>query len=128
LRVNLTARGYQVHTAPDAASGLAAACSRPGTPRRRRSPRWTPAPTTTSPNRSAWTNSWPGWAPRCAGRRPPRAAPVITTPAFTIDLSAKRVTGPAGEIRLTPTDWHLLEALTRHPDRLVTQRQLLAEV
>jgi two-component system KDP operon response regulator KdpE len=55
-------------------------------------------------------------------------APVITTAAFTVDLSAKRVTGPSGEIRLTPTEWHLLEILTRHPDKLVTQRQLLREV
>jgi two-component system KDP operon response regulator KdpE len=67
---------------------------------------------------------------RAALRRgtPAPAAPVITTAAFTIDLSAKRVTGPAGEIRLTPTEWHLLEVLSRQPDRLVTQRQLLTEV
>jgi two-component system KDP operon response regulator KdpE len=67
---------------------------------------------------------------RAAVRRgtPAPAAPVITTAAFTIDLSAKRVTGPAGEVRLTPTEWHLLEVLSRQPDRLVTQRQLLTEV
>jgi two-component system KDP operon response regulator KdpE len=67
---------------------------------------------------------------RAALRRgtPAPAAPVITTAAFTIDLSAKRVTGPAGEIRLTPTEWHLLEVLSRQPDRLVTQRQLLTDV
>jgi two-component system KDP operon response regulator KdpE len=67
---------------------------------------------------------------RAALRRaaPTPQAPVITTAAFTIDLSAKRVTGPAGEIRLTPTEWHLLEILTRHPDKLVAQRQLLREV
>jgi len=31
-------------------------------------------------------------------------------------------------VRLTPTEWHLLEALTRHPGKLVTGRQLLQEV
>ena len=32
------------------------------------------------------------------------------------------------EIRLTPTEWHLVEVLVRHPGRLVGQRQLLQEV
>ncbi|GAB2744536.1 response regulator [Streptomyces bullii] len=53
---------------------------------------------------------------------------VINTAAFTIDLAAKRVTTATGGIRLTPTEWHLLEILVRNPGRLVTQRQLLQEV
>jgi two-component system, OmpR family, KDP operon response regulator KdpE len=63
-----------------------------------------------------------------------RAAPatkdsIVVTDAFTIDLAAKRVsTTTSGEIRLTPTEWQLLEALVREPGRLVTQRQLLAQV
>ncbi|MEU1852740.1 response regulator [Streptomyces sp. NPDC019990] len=67
---------------------------------------------------------------RAALRRatPADEQPVITTAAFTVDLAAKRVTTAAGEIRLTPTEWHLLEVLVRHPGRLVTQRQLLQEV
>jgi two-component system, OmpR family, KDP operon response regulator KdpE len=67
---------------------------------------------------------------RAALRRaaPTPDAPVIITAAFSIDLAAKRVTGAAGEIRLTPTEWQLLEVLTRHPDKLVSQRQLLHEV
>ncbi len=32
------------------------------------------------------------------------------------------------EVRLTPTEWHLVEVLVRHAGRLVTQRQLLQEV
>ncbi len=42
--------------------------------------------------------------------------------------------GPAGntpaghDIRLTPTEWHLLEVLMRNPGKLLSQRQLLAEV
>jgi two-component system, OmpR family, KDP operon response regulator KdpE len=63
-----------------------------------------------------------------------RAAPaeeeaVVETPDFTIDLAAKRVLRTAGdEVRLTPTEWHLVEVLVRHPGKLVAQRQLLKEV
>ncbi len=32
------------------------------------------------------------------------------------------------EIRLTPTEWHLVEVLVRNPSKLVTQQQLLHEV
>jgi two-component system KDP operon response regulator KdpE len=67
---------------------------------------------------------------RAALRRaaPAPEAPVITTDAFTIDLATKRVTTPAGDVRLTPTEWHLLEVLARHPGRLVGHKQLLQEV
>jgi two-component system KDP operon response regulator KdpE len=54
--------------------------------------------------------------------------PVVTTDAFTIDLAGKRVTTPAGDIRLTPTEWQFLEILVRHPDKLVSQRQLLRDI
>ena len=52
----------------------------------------------------------------------------VETNSFTVDLAAHRITTSAGEIRLTPTEWHLLEVLVRHPGQLVTQRQLLHEV
>jgi two-component system KDP operon response regulator KdpE len=68
---------------------------------------------------------------RAALRRttvPTADAATITTAAFTIDLAAKRLTTQAGDVRLTPTEWHLLEVLVRHPDKLITQRQLLREV
>ena len=32
------------------------------------------------------------------------------------------------DVRLTPTEWHILEILVRHPGKLVSQRQLLTEV
>jgi two-component system KDP operon response regulator KdpE len=35
---------------------------------------------------------------------------------------------PAQQVHLTPTEWQLLQALVRHPGRLVSQRQLLQEV
>jgi two-component system KDP operon response regulator KdpE len=52
----------------------------------------------------------------------------ITTPDFTIDLAAQRVTNPQGEVRLSPTQWHLVEILARHQGHLVTQQHLLAEI
>jgi two-component system KDP operon response regulator KdpE len=55
--------------------------------------------------------------------------PVVTVGGATVDLAAKRVTLETGEdIRLTPTEWHLLEVLVRHPGKLMSQRQLLTEV
>jgi two-component system, OmpR family, KDP operon response regulator KdpE len=53
---------------------------------------------------------------------------MIRTPAFTIDLAAKKVTRDGRDIRLTPTEWHLLEVLARTPGRLVGHQQLLGEV
>jgi two-component system, OmpR family, KDP operon response regulator KdpE len=35
---------------------------------------------------------------------------------------------PAGGIRLTPTEWHLLEVLLRNPGKLLSRNQLLTEV
>jgi len=55
--------------------------------------------------------------------------PVVTVGGITVDLAAKRVTLETGDdIRLTPTEWHLLEVLVRHPGKLLSQRQLLTEV
>ncbi|MFI7059578.1 response regulator [Kribbella sp. NPDC050124] len=55
--------------------------------------------------------------------------PVVTVGGASVDLAAKRVTLENGEdVRLTPTEWHLLEVLVRHPGKLMSQRQLLTEV
>jgi len=68
--------------------------------------------------------------------------PQIRFGNLIVDLAAKRVTrqaavptggGPAGQappddIRLTPTEWHLLEVLLRHPGKLLSRNQLLTEV
>jgi len=57
------------------------------------------------------------------------AAPtVVTTDGFTIDLVAKKVQREGRAVRLTPTEWHLLEMLVASPGRLVSQRALLREV
>jgi two-component system KDP operon response regulator KdpE len=67
---------------------------------------------------------------RAAVRRaaPGPAEPVVTTADFTVDLSAKRVVRDGADVRLTPTEWQLLEQLVRNADRLVSQRHLLQEV
>lgn len=58
-----------------------------------------------------------------------RSAPVVETPDFIIDLAAKRVTRPDGEeIRLTPTEWGIVEVLALNRGKLVTQVQLLRDV
>jgi two-component system KDP operon response regulator KdpE len=56
------------------------------------------------------------------------ANPVVQTAAFTIDLARRTVTRDGVQVRLTPTEWSLLETLTRNAGRLVPQRQLLHEV
>jgi two-component system KDP operon response regulator KdpE len=54
--------------------------------------------------------------------------PVIDTRSFTIDLAAKRVIRDGEEVKLTPTEWQLLEVLARNRGKLVSQHQLLHEV
>jgi two-component system KDP operon response regulator KdpE len=54
--------------------------------------------------------------------------PIVETDDFTVDLGAKRVTTRGEEVRLTPTEWHLVESLVRNEGKLVTARQLLEEV
>ncbi|MER5344635.1 response regulator [Streptomyces mirabilis] len=53
---------------------------------------------------------------------------LVTTDGFTIDLLAKKATRAGHDVRLTPTEWHLLEILVTNPGRLITQKHLLAEV
>jgi two-component system KDP operon response regulator KdpE len=73
---------------------------------------------------------------RAAVRRaaPEAGEPRVRLGELVVDLAAKRVTrngegaDPGADIRLTPTEWHLLEVLLRNPGKLVSQRQLLTEV
>ena len=163
LRINLTARDYEVTTASDGASGLAAvARDRPdvlildmglpdmdGTDVIHGVRGWSNTPIIVL---SVWGAERQKVAAldagaddyvtkpfgmdellarlRAAVRRasPAPDEPVVTTPDFTVDLAAKRVTRDAADVRLTPTEWQLLEVLVRAAGRLVTQRQLLQEV
>ncbi|GAA0897543.1 response regulator [Virgisporangium aurantiacum] len=52
--------------------------------------------------------------------------PTVRIGRFTVDLAAHSVDG--GAVRLTPTEWQLLELLLRNPGKLISQRQLLHEV
>jgi two-component system KDP operon response regulator KdpE len=67
---------------------------------------------------------------RAALRRnaPTGEAATVTTDDFAVDLAAKRVIRDGEEVRLTPTEWHLVEVLARHAGKLVSGRQLLQEV
>ena len=68
---------------------------------------------------------------RAALRRdlvPETDLPVVTSADFTIDLATKRVTKAGLEIKLTPTEWGVVEILVRHQGKLVSQTQLLKEV
>ncbi|MCI9889253.1 response regulator transcription factor [Micrococcales bacterium 31B] len=68
---------------------------------------------------------------RVAMRRAVPAAedsPTISTAAFDVDLFTKRVLRHGEEVRLTPTEWHLLELLARNPGQLISGETLLREV
>ncbi|HMI27696.1 MAG TPA: response regulator, partial [Streptosporangiaceae bacterium] len=85
---------------------------------------------------------------RAAVRRTgaPEDLPRIRLGELVVDLAAKRVVRqapvpaggdaagpdpgrpPAEDIRLTPTEWHLLEVLLRNPGKLLSRNQLLTEV
>jgi len=63
-----------------------------------------------------------------------RTTPIDAGPATvqigcnTIDLTNHTVTSPDGDVRLTPTEWHLLEILVRNPGKLIGRKHLLREV
>ena len=70
---------------------------------------------------------------------PPRpGATIVTVGHCAVDLTAHTVTRtPGGDtagdgdgetVRLTPTEWRILESLARRPGQLVSARQLLAEI
>ena len=67
---------------------------------------------------------------RALSRRTPAATdePVVSFGDVVVDLAAHSVTRAGAAVRLTPTEWRLLEVLVRNPDRLVTRETLLTEV
>jgi two-component system, OmpR family, KDP operon response regulator KdpE len=67
---------------------------------------------------------------RAAVRRTgtPEDLPRIRLGDLVIDLAAKRVIRQGDDVRLTPTEWHLLEVLLRNPGKLLSRNQLLTEV
>jgi two-component system KDP operon response regulator KdpE len=163
LRINLTARNYEVSTAGDGTSGLAAVSrERPdavildlglpdmdGTQVIHGVRGWSSTPIIVL---SVWGAEHQKVAAldagaddyvtkpfgmdellarlRAAVRRaaPAPDEPVVSTDDFTVDLAAKRVTRDGADVRLTPTEWQLLEILVRNSGRLITQKQLLHDV
>ena len=53
---------------------------------------------------------------------------VLQTDDFTVDFANKRVMTATGVAKLTPTEWHLVEVLTRNAGKLVTGRSILQQV
>jgi two-component system, OmpR family, KDP operon response regulator KdpE len=65
---------------------------------------------------------------RHASRRPSAEQLIVQTPTLRLDLG-ERVAQRSGHlVHLTPTEWRLIEALTKNKGQLVRQTQLLQEV
>lgn len=58
----------------------------------------------------------------------PASSPTVAASSFTVDLAQRQVTREGEVVRLTPTEWNILELLVRNRARLVTQQQLLLDV
>lgn len=71
---------------------------------------------------------------RALTRRQPASAdePLVTFGDISVDLAGHQVTRRTADtietVRLTPTEWSVLEVLVRNPRRLVTRQTLLTEV
>jgi two-component system KDP operon response regulator KdpE len=53
---------------------------------------------------------------------------IVTRGDLTVDLTTRRVTRGGTELRLTPTEFALVQILVRHPGRVFTQRQILGKI
>jgi two-component system KDP operon response regulator KdpE len=60
--------------------------------------------------------------------RPEETDDVFRTGGLVVDLGRRRVLVDDEEVRLTPTEYALLVALVRNPDRVVTDARLLQQV
>jgi two-component system KDP operon response regulator KdpE len=65
---------------------------------------------------------------RRAGSQGSPGPTVFAEDGVSIDLSSHRVTRAGTEVRLTRTEWSLLEHLARHPGKLLTHDWILARV
>jgi two-component system KDP operon response regulator KdpE len=67
---------------------------------------------------------------RALSRRvqPADGEPLVVIGDVTIDLVAKSATRAGAGVRLTPTEWQVLEILVRNAGKLVTRRSLLDEI
>jgi two-component system, OmpR family, KDP operon response regulator KdpE len=62
----------------------------------------------------------------------PGDEPIVTFGVISVDFSAKQVLRRRGKrsenVRLTPTEWRILELLLHSPDKLVTRESLLTQI
>jgi two-component system KDP operon response regulator KdpE len=67
---------------------------------------------------------------RALSRRASAAStlPVVEFADVVVDLPAKSVTRAGERVRLTPTEWRILELLARSPGALVTRQALLTDL
>ena len=65
---------------------------------------------------------------RHSNRQSTAAGRLIRTNSLELDLDARVARRDSSTVHLTPTEWRLLDALTRHPGSLVRQADLLREV
>lgn len=65
---------------------------------------------------------------RAALRARAPALEVVTAGAVTVDLSRRVVRRNGAEVRLSKKEWELLAMFARHPDHVLTHRQILKEV
>ena len=167
LRINLTARGYDVHTAATGRRALAEATARPpdlvildlGLPdidgveviHRLRAQSAVPIIVLSGRVRGGQGHALDAGADdyvtkpfgieellariRAVTRRAATddPAPAFEFGDYQIDLGARRVSAAPdrsgrADVRLTPTEWRLLDALVRHPGKLVARQQLITEV
>ncbi|UKA48962.1 response regulator [Arthrobacter sp. FW305-123] len=52
----------------------------------------------------------------------------VVTSSFSVDLAKRQITKSGQDVRMTPTEWNILDILLRNPNKLITQQQLLTEV
>jgi two-component system KDP operon response regulator KdpE len=163
LRINLTAHGYTVTTAPDGAQALRAAAAvvpdlvvldlglpdMDGTEVIAGLRGWTDAPILVLSGRAASAEKIAALDAgaddyvtkpfdigellarvRAATRRGGGGndSPVTEIGSATVDLASREVHRDGEQIRLTKTEWQLLEVLLRNPGKLVGQRELLHRV
>ncbi|MCY1143566.1 response regulator [Actinoplanes sp. Pm04-4] len=62
------------------------------------------------------------------GHQPDDQGATVTIGRNTVDLGARTVTNEDGDVRLSPTEWRLLDYLVRHPGKLLSQRAMLTDV
>jgi two-component system KDP operon response regulator KdpE len=163
LRINLTAHGYEVTTAPDGAQALRAAAAiipdlvvldlglpdMDGAEVIAALRGWSRAPILVLSGRAASAEKIAALDAgaddyvtkpfdigellarvRAATRRGGAAgdAPVTEIGAVTVDIASREVRRDGEEVRLTKTEWQLLEVLLGSPGKLVSQRELLHRV